>query len=179
MGIDIYGLHDYGVGSEWGVIFPDGGNPLTPAPQTEKKPKVPPTPTADGCPQGWKMVPNPQFPPKANGCGPAQSPPLLTILLAGLQMTVGQAKLIFHQACNDHDLCWGECEISRAECDEAFGKDLKAACNREYPFGTKRHTDCLVMASLFSGFVKKTGKGSYEKAVKKHCKCVCDSEEDE
>jgi RHS repeat-associated protein len=138
-------------------------------------PPPPPTPTSDGCPEGWKMVQ--KSPAVANGCGPAPTGAGRNLVrwLASIGQGIGGAD--FTPACDEHDLCWGDCDKDRKSCDDQFKKDMEDICRKKFP-GKEFYLDrqwCLNAAKSFHSAVSgRTGTSIHGGARAKHCECVCD-----
>ena len=56
-----------------------------------------------------------------NGCGPGDIPDFL--------IDAADSVSGFQDACNNHDVCYGNCGRSRAECDSEFLDDMNAECD--------------------------------------------------
>ena len=56
----------------------------------------------------------------------------------------------FTDACADHDACYASGEQTRAECDEAFRRDMVAECLAQHPSALDaRRYVCLTFAQLY------------------------------
>jgi RHS repeat-associated protein len=163
--------------------YPGGSSnfPITPIPQPQpqvpqkQEPPQPPMPNAAGCPEGWKMVPNPNNLAQANGCGSAGRGWLQSFVLS-LGQTIAGDHLIFEGACRKHDLCWGNCSSSRRTCDDAFYRDMLSACFNRFPWGSEQPR-CLKMAKYFAEGVSEgayfgRADKAFNDARRNHCKCV-------
>jgi len=56
---------------------------------------------------------------------------------------------IFGQACADHDICFGDYESFRNDCDAQFREDVHDACNSEYGGFDPRRYACHKVADLY------------------------------
>ena len=72
------------------------------------------------CDCSWKLLPRCKTPrktyrPKTNGCGPQQQ------LLSGLlNVVTSSVSREFVECCNQHDRCYGQCGVSKSDCDKQF-----------------------------------------------------------
>jgi RHS repeat-associated protein len=128
---------------------------------------------ARNCPSGKQSVPNPNHVPQSNGCGPEgwkkKYVPERPFNLA-----------LFTPACNNHDLCYDECNRDKDECDTIFREELKYICEAEYvwmgiqqpPKSHKlRYKGCLIAAKGYFEFVSHAGHGPYNDAQEDACIC--------
>jgi len=81
----------------------------------------------------------------------------------------------FRPACDRHDICYGTCNNNkndvgyRAGCDEPFGANMFAVCNRQVDLN--RRNRCRELAGEYVGRTMQFGEGNYTKAQRKECKC--------
>lgn len=55
-----------------------------------------------------------------NGCGPSSLPDFLSDALDAVSG--------FQDQCNEHDVCYADCETPREVCEENFHTDMEAEC---------------------------------------------------
>nr|XP_014272967.2 group XIIA secretory phospholipase A2 [Halyomorpha halys] len=70
------------------------------------------------CPGGGKAVKNKYYKPVSNGCGPL-----------GLEIDANLPYPEMTKCCNEHDLCYGTCNVDKDNCDLAFKKCLYKICD--------------------------------------------------
>ena len=64
-----------------------------------------------------------------NGCGAAGGGWLTSVLNAAIpEDYLGGSFVNFHNACNNHDGCYGTAGYNRYQCDAKFGTDLTSEC---------------------------------------------------
>ena len=78
----------------------------------------------------------------------------------------------FDAACNQHDLCYGDCtERSKPNCDTTFMKNMGNICDLTYKHDPAVRAHCHVMRAAFHAAVKYEGSEYWEKAKKSACNC--------
>ncbi len=94
-------------------------------------------------------------------------------------------KCSFAKACNNHDLCYSNCRRTRTDCDEKWGREMRAACDACFAGGlgdkTRRDfllSECRAWADRYKWAVEQWGEKAYETRQKKNCECVCAKCED-
>jgi len=91
--------------------------------------------------------------PIPQGCGPDGS--------TGLLIPDCPFGLVcFKFACDRHDLCYVECDVTRDVCDDVFADDLLALCVADYAAGDPRLDECLTLAFVYWQAVVRFG-GSF------------------
>lgn len=74
--------------------------------------------------------------------------------------------------CNQHDICFGTCNRSRSECDNAFLKCMKSQCTDKSQTGSKQaKQECLNEANMFYGATRALGCSAYQSSQKDACTC--------
>lgn len=101
-----------------------------------------------------KKLPRPGYSPSINGCG-------------SQEMAIDFVPdFNFEAACNNHDKCYGTCNMSKADCDYMFYNDMLNLCGNII-------TDpyCPTLALLYYSAVAHTGAGveAYEAGQKDAC----------
>lgn len=125
---------------------------------------------ADECPEGWVWGPlDPAIAeiPAPDGCS------LVPDRFDGCAFT---------PACDGHDLCYSDCDMSRRDCDRRFLDDLRAACeecSRRRPFPGDRARRrwlrrCRRRARVYYRGVRVLGRGPYVNRQREACGCMCD-----
>ena len=112
--------------------------------------------------QECNRVPDPDFVPTPNGCGPEGGFPPVPENPSGCE---GAS---FSPACDMHDLCWGTCGSDKAQCDSEFLRAMLEICdNSSCPYL------CSQFAYLYYEAVSTYGNSNYQSAQEAACAC-CD-----
>jgi len=74
----------------------------------------------------------------------------------------------FTPCCNDHDICYAECGISKSTCDEEFEDCLGKVCLED----TGDRGECEATISLFSLAASTLGCQSFLDTQREACKCA-------
>lgn len=124
----------------------------------------------DLCPD---RVPHPGHVPSFNGCGPENG--FSRYLIPN---RIGPTRNVdFTPACNNHDVCYDTCNNVKSDCDEAFLRDLQAACAAAYPgrglFDRYMREGCGLNTYIYYGAVSRTSTGTeaYKSAQSGACDC--------
>lgn len=102
-----------------------------------------------------------------NGCGPKDG--LLAIIK--INRPAPFIYITFKNCCNDHDVCYCECGIAKADCDNAFFDCMMKACREAYKgilFRAFRLT-CIASAITYKKAVQVAGGSIYKNAQNKGC----------
>lgn len=111
------------------------------------------------CPDGQTPVANGN-PSTPNGCGPEKFEGLVP-------------EFWFNSCCGQHDICYGDCPKSKAECDSAFITCMNAACATEFPSTwSAGRLGCRAKAGVYWAAVKIGGRSSFEGGTEDHCSCT-------
>jgi RHS repeat-associated protein len=154
-------LYEYVLSNPTTLADPRGEKPIEcPASHSAISNGIEPTP--NGCGSGWTA-----------GIVPDTWPPF-----------VGTVNLT--PACNTHDRCYADCDKTRAECDQQFGKDIEAACTWAYAVSKwpidwfelrvrkEQARLCVrIAARVYQAAVEQVGEPAHTTAQKRHCECVC------
>ncbi len=101
--------------------------------------------------------------PSTNGCGPESTNPIAKAFNNLGKEIVSK----FQNCCNDHDVCYGVCGISKNDCDTTFKQCMDAKCT-----GSKlSKTWCKTKREVLYQLVDKFGKSAFNVAQKDFCKC--------
>jgi RHS repeat-associated protein len=132
------------------------------------------------CPASHSAISNDR-PVTVNGCGSGWTAGIVPDTWPPFVGTVNLAP-----ACNTHDRCYADCNKTRAECDQQFGKDIEAACTWAYAVSKwpidwfelrvrKEQTRLCVQiaARVYQAAVEQVGEPAHTTAQKEHCECVC------
>ncbi len=119
---------------------------------------------ASFCPDEKRLVSNGK-PISPNGCGPQQTS-FFTKVTNDMGNYFGSN---FKDCCNEHDVCYGQCNHTQATCDKIFDKCMKNTCDKKNFFSK---IACRGMAETFYQLVHKQGKKYYENSIKEQCHCV-------
>ena len=76
----------------------------------------------------------------------------------------------FTPACNDHDICYGTCGLSKFGCDLSFLVSARRLCNQNWS-NTLNYQVCLERARMFYAAIHWFGNAAYEKGQKEDCVC--------
>jgi hypothetical protein len=76
----------------------------------------------------------------------------------------------FTPACNQHDLCYGECNKDKGGCDRALGTDTATICRTAFAAGSNCLDKCLANSRRFEGVVSSI-QHFYDSAQKDACLC--------
>ena len=112
---------------------------------------------------------NKEYKATANGCGsswnelivPDEYPPISVV-----------AQFSFESACNQHDLCYGECGSDKQRCDSMFYENMKQECQKlaqERGVNDEVAGFCYVMATIYYNAVHEFADGAYEDAQNDAC----------
>lgn len=104
-------------------------------------------------------VPDPNYTPSPNGCGPEGGPSVPDNPTECLDAS-------FLEACNAHDECYGTCDSSRAICDNDFLDAMLEVC-----MWSSCAYRCSQYAYAYYGAVHNWGQAAYESAQVKACVC--------
>lgn len=85
----------------------------------------------------------------ANGCGPEGK---------GLLVPDGP----FQEACNNHDKCYEEKNLSQEQCDQKMHREMVAICNRKYSRLNPFRLSCKAQAKVYHEAVSEWGETSYK-----------------
>lgn len=105
------------------------------------------------CPSGLTKIQNPNYIPSFNGCGPEGF---------NIDFLVPPRCKHYKQCCNQHDLCWDKCGISRDLCDEQFRDCLKKTSILV----------CQTFGELAYDIVQLTGCSIFRNNQQNACICV-------
>lgn len=72
----------------------------------------------------------------------------------------------FTGACRSHDRCYETCGASKADCDQAFGGEMRAACDHAYPsrWHAVQRRACRETANTYQSAVNNYGGSSFTDA---------------
>ena len=101
--------------------------------------------------------------PTSNGCGPARG------VVTWFSKPIGD-KWKLTPSCNDHDICYGECNNNKATCDQAFIVSMLASCHLNWINATDIQA-CENRANIFYRAVDFLGGGPFEDAQQEDCTC--------
>lgn len=90
-----------------------------------------------------------------NGCGPS----------GPLDFAVPECPfglICFTPACNEHDICYQTAGITREQCDDAFGDNLRALCSEQYAPGDPLLITCESLAYIYWQAVARFGGAFFE-----------------
>lgn len=109
--------------------------------------------------------------PAFNGCGPQNGVNFVP------QSPLGVAT--FTKACDQHDICYGTCNSSKANCDFTFFDDMAAICHAEYPpfgglFNAIGHSYCLSLAQDYTAAVMLGAGSAFQDGQSEGCDCCED-----
>ena len=133
---------------------------------------VDPSGLARRCPPLQISIPNPTYvPPEPNGCNSAYG---------DCPNVKGSAGANFKPACDVHDRCYDTCNITKADCDRQFRRQLRAACFLALAFPAGRCPPnsasfslrrCLAWAQSYFLGVVVGGQLNYNRAQEASCIC--------
>jgi len=109
------------------------------------------------CPEGEKLVNDPNHTPQSNGCGPASIP-------------VKAPSFSFLDCCNQHDLCYSDCSSTKKKCDDDFYSCMFCGCSEEYD-NFVSETLCEELACTYYQAVDELGCDAYETSQENACIC--------
>jgi hypothetical protein len=116
-----------------------------------------------------KPVPKLNYKASFNGCGPENGVNVVPNSPLGVAT--------FTKPCNQHDICYGTCNSSKATCDSNFFNAMKAVCVADYPgsgiFDALGRSYCLNLAQLYTTAVSAGGANAFNAAQAQGCDC-CD-----
>ena len=72
----------------------------------------------------------------------------------------------FTGACNNHDLCYDTCGMTKEYCDDTFLIDMISVCENTYPSDSEKtqRDACLAAANLYFEGVDTAGDDAYNDA---------------
>ena len=132
---------------------------------------------AGHCEQRTKIS-RPGYTPTANGCGAAggrQFPSTFTVFIPNnprlyARNRGGGGRSVSYDisaACNAHDICYGTCGESRADCDNRFKADILSICATLTAAAARN--DCQQKAAIYYNAVYLFGRGPYESGQDDAC----------
>ena len=96
-----------------------------------------------------------------NGCGASSFPKMFT----SLTDTVTGIKT----SCNNHDLCYENCDETQSTCDIEFREVGYSICNDMHDTGAQ-HTSCKLAVKAMYELLKQFGSAAYDQEAKdKRC----------
>ncbi|KAL9648462.1 hypothetical protein ABK040_014082 [Willaertia magna] len=113
------------------------------------------------CKKGETRKANPDFHVKPTGCGWSGE-------LNPISDYYG-----FTNCCNNHDICYADCDGTKTNCDLNLSSCIKTKC-KQIKNLVKRES-CLGVAALFSVAVLVAGCGAYKDQQNNACSCVKDN----
>jgi len=125
------------------------------------------------------VPPTPKPKPDVLTCEKRKRKPdaILTPNGCGTEGGIPIADLWFHDACDFHDNCYGNCTKTQEMCDSQFLNDMKSTCrwNLVWSNGSlldhMEYVTCMGMARLYYRGVDLFGKTAYEKTQREMCEC--------
>lgn len=122
------------------------------------------------CP-GGRVPKGDGYEPKTNGCGAQDGFDFVPDHPAGYP---------FHQACVEHDRCYGTCGSDRAQCDLDFYDRMAAVCNEHWSTLKMpgRIANCHGLALVYYKAVDRFGADPHAQGQVEGCDC-CEEREDE
>ena len=119
-------------------------------------------------PKVWTKNPKGQVPPP-DGCSAPRA-------LPGAPNDPGWfLDIDFTEICNQHDLCYSDCNQERNACDMSFRESLLAYCQRRYPTDFLQRNRCNTWARAYYQGVDTWGEEAYQNRQRQNCHCVCPS----
>ena len=119
-------------------------------------------------PKVWTKNPKGQVPPP-DGCSAPRA-------LPGAPNDPGWfLDIDFTEICNQHDLCYSDCNQERNACDMSFRESLLAYCQRRYPTDFLQRNRCNTWARAYYQGVDTWGDEAYQNRQRQNCHCVCPS----
>ena len=99
-----------------------------------------------------------------NGCGPDN--------WKGYLVSNTFFKANFKPGCDVHDVCYGTCGNSQAQCDMDLGRAGIEACKAAYDIAHQlSRAACISMARNYETAVSKLGAGPFNQAQLEDCEC--------
>ena len=119
-----------------------------------------PVSDAEDCPNN--RVPKQNHTPATNGCGPQ----------AGVDFVPDDfGDYSFTGPCNGHDVCYGTCGSSKAQCDDQFFDDMVEVCqNTTFALSSDRSA-CIRNATIYATAVASFADGAYADGQVEGCDC--------
>ncbi len=111
-----------------------------------------------------KKVPKENYTPTYNGCGPDGLDYVVPDNLPGIYDFLGP--------CKQHDICYGTCGSSQAQCDEDFRQGNLAHCTQRH--GARWSSlgfECRRLAEVYYRAVSSGGAGAHADAQVQACAC--------
>lgn len=140
----------------WTALF-KGGKP-TPNPSPTPPPNPGPVGVEDHTGRCPKRIIDLGVTATPNGCGPQNFPDLIPDGALG-------------KCCDAHDRCYADCSRSKKDCDDSMGSCGRGVCKALFSDWVTLNI-CLTQVKVYTKAVELWGKGPFENATKKHCKCV-------
>jgi RHS repeat-associated protein len=81
----------------------------------------------------------------------------------------GKAIFVGNKACNPHDVCYGTCGKSQAECDIEFLQRMMSLCDAN--FSGSCWTYCMILAYDYYTAVYYLGGNAYDLTQDENCRC--------
>lgn len=72
----------------------------------------------------------------------------------------------FRKPCENHDLCYETCGVTKEECDVTFHNEMKSVCEDTFPddIDALQKMACLAAADLYYEGVSTAGEGAFSDA---------------
>ncbi len=83
----------------------------------------------------------------------------------------------FTDVCNQHDLCYSDCNTSKQDCDENFRVALLGYCQQRYPTNWLQRNRCNTWARAYFQGVDWGGNEPYNNRQNLNCHCACPKKE--
>lgn len=100
--------------------------------------------------------------PTVNGCGAEGS---------DFRPPQGFGEADYTPACNNHDVCYEMCDISKGSCDFDFLLDMRQSCRATYSWNLLYRAWCSDLALIFTAAVGLGGGDAWRAAQQKACEC--------
>lgn len=76
----------------------------------------------------------------------------------------------FESSCNDHDMCYGKCNVAKATCDNNFRQSMHTKCDESaHNVITKGY--CSHIADIYADQVAEKGETAYVSGQQEACEC--------
>ena len=107
-------------------------------------------------------------PPSSNGCGPSG--------FGWLVPDSPMSGVSFTEACDGHDICYGTCGTTQAQCDQQMFNDARRLCDEAFDSITQpaENFQCKQSASFYFDVVSSAGEGAFG-AAQEEAGCNCDA----
>jgi hypothetical protein len=123
---------------------------------------------SDGsCQPGTTKKPKPGNVPSSNGCGPEGG---------SIKIPQGYGNADYTPACNNHDICYEDCQKPKSACDDDFYTGMKQACAAAYAgvLNSLKRAGCYERAYVYYKAVSNFGDDAWIAGQNKACKCCWD-----